>query len=302
MKKNNSHFKDLNQDQQALKRWIQALEQTNGYHYEKRLVKTSLGTTQVYGLNTHDPSLETIVLFPGFRTTALIWDLDQGLAPLAKRFRVFLVETNGQPNLSEGHSPSIHSLDYGIWAAEVLEQLEVRTTYIAGASFGGLVCLKLALVAPAKIKGAFLLNPGCFRRISLGFKNLYYNLLPIIRTTEANLRAFLNQVVFYPPNHQLSEDGTQKLVTYLQLAIVRYKDRTEKPYYMGEQLNAVSVATYLLVGKNDILLPPALSIKNAKKHLRAHLKEVVEFEGVGHGIECYPPAIQYIVQTMEQLA
>ena len=133
-------------------------------------------------------------------------------------------------------------------------------------------------------------------------KNLYYNFLPIISPTEANIRQFLDQVVFYKPTHQLSEAGEQQLVDYVRLAITRYKDRTQKPYYMGNQLNAVAVDTYLLVGTNDLLIPPHKSIRNAKKHLGNHLKAVVEFEGVNHGIECHPPAIRYIATAIQARA
>lgn len=299
MKKRYSQFKKKDQDKQTFRRWVTTLETANGYDYEKWTIETSLGTTQIYGLNTEDTTLETLVIFPGFRTSALIWDLDQGLAPLAKKMRLFLVETNGQPNLSEGHSPSIRSLDYGKWGAEVLEQLGLASTYIAGASFGGLVCMKIALVVSSKIKGAFLLNPGCFRMVSFGLRNLYHIIVPILKPSDQNIRAFLDYMIFHKPNHQLSKDAESKLVAYLQLAISQYKDRTQKPYYMGKQLNGVSVPTYLLIGNNDPLIPPKKSIENAKKHLGEHLKAVVEWEGVGHGIECYPPAMAYIANTIQ---
>jgi pimeloyl-ACP methyl ester carboxylesterase len=300
MRKKTSYFKNPEKDQQTFRNWMQRLEQTNGYSYEQYTLKTSLGNTQVYGLNTTATHAETLVVFPGFRTTALIWDLDKGLLPLAKKCRIFLVETNGQPNLSEGYSPAVKSLDYGKWGAEVLEQLDIEQAYIAGASFGGLVCMKVALVVPQKIKAAFLLNPGCFRMVSLGLTNLFYNLLPMLHPTAQNIRKFLNKVVFCPPEHQLSAAAEALLIDYLQLALTRYKDKTEKPYYMGNQLNGIKVDTYLLVGDKDILIPPQKSIQNAKKHLGSYLKEVHLFEQVAHGIECYPPCMQYIERVIEE--
>jgi len=190
-------------------------------------------------------------------------------------------------------------LDYGRWGAEVLEQLNVQSAFIAGASFGGLVCMKISLVIPDKIKGVFLLNPGCFRMISFGIKNLYYNLLPLINTSEKNIRQFLEKVVFHKPNHRLSEASENLLIEYLLLAISKFKDNTEKPYSMGKQLNNISVDTHLLVGENDILFPPKKSIVNAKKHLHENLKSVKIFEQVGHGIECYKPCLEYIENTIK---
>lgn len=299
MKKNYSYFKTRKEDIESLQNWVFKLEQSNGYEYTKFHIETSLGKTQIYGINTEKIDLETLIIFPGYRTTSLIWDLDKGLQSLAKQTRIFLVETNGQPNLSDGYSPSIKNLDYGNWGAEVFDKLNVESAFIAGASFGGLVCMKISLIIPHKIKSAFLLNPACFRLISFGIKNIYFNLLPLINTSNKNIRKFLDEIVFHKPNHKLSEDAENLLTEYLFLAISRYKDKTEKPYDMGNQLDDISVETYLLVGENDILIPPKKSIENAKKHLQKNLKNIEIFENAGHGIECFKPCLEYIEKIIK---
>lgn len=113
-----------------------------------------------------------------------------------------MVETNGLPNLSVGSSPDIKGLGYGQWASEIFEQLKIDSAYVAGASFGGLIAMKLAMVSPAKVKVAFLLNPGCLQPFSLRLRNLYYNLLPIIAPSAKNVLTFLDNAVFCKPNHQ----------------------------------------------------------------------------------------------------
>lgn len=301
MIKKQSYFKKPEENKKTFVEWVNKLEIANGYAYEKMAIQTGLGATKVFAFNANKVELETLVIFPGFRTSALIWDLDRGLFPLSRHLRIFMVETNGQPNLSDGNSPEIKSLDYGKWGAEVFEQLGIDAAYIAGASFGGLVCMKIALVIPNKIKGAFLLNPGCFRTISFGLKNLYFNILPILRPTAQNIQKFLNQIVFCKPEHQLSETGEDLLIEYQRLAITQYKDNTQKPYYMKAQLNDVVVETYLLVGENDILIPFQKSIQNARKHLKGSLKDVQTFKNAGHGIECYKPCLDYIEQTIKRI-
>jgi len=96
-----SYLKNPNIDFQFFSNWVKKLEKQNRYEYDKISINTSLGKTQVYGLNTSNTELDTICILPGYRTTSLIWDLDCGLQNLAKSFRVFMIETNGQPNLSE---------------------------------------------------------------------------------------------------------------------------------------------------------------------------------------------------------
>ena len=277
--------------------WVKKLETHNERHYEPIQIKTSLGKTHIWGLNTSIDKLETLVIFPGARTSALFWDFDRGLDHMGKKFRIFLIETNGLPNLSEGNTPDIKTNAYGEWALEVLQALKLTQVHIAGASFGGLICMKLCLIAPHIIKTAFLLNPGCLQPFSLHPKNLYYNLLPIVNPSRKNVIKFLEQAVFCKPQHTLSETAETLLVEYEVFALKRYMDKTQKPYYMGSELEQIRVNTYLLEGSRDILFPPALSIKNAHAKI-CTLKQVFLFENVGHGIETYPKAIHTIGQTI----
>ncbi|WP_018619517.1 alpha/beta fold hydrolase [Spirosoma luteum] len=291
--KSTSYFKDEETDLNYFKNWVSQLEKTNARTYERYTLSTSLGKTNVWGLNTQQNHPDTLVIFPGARTTSLIWDFDRGLDNLKHTMKIYLIETNGLPNLSDGNTPEIHSLDYGWWATEVLNGLHIDRAFVAGASFGGLICMKLGIVSPERVNAAFLLNPGCLQPFSLKLKNLYYNLLPLLRPSESNVLTFLEQAVFYKPNHRLSPTAEKMLVDYEVFAITRYKDKTQKPYYMDRQLADVTVDTYLLEGDKDLLFPHKKSIANAKKHIKS-LKEVVVFPDVGHGIETYDKALNFI--------
>ncbi len=296
--KNNSHFKDKIEDVKYFEKWVSQLEKENQRTYERIEVHTKIGKTHVWGLNTQDNTLETLVIFPGARTTSLIWDFDKGLDNLKIKVRVFLVETNGLPNLSDGATPDIKSSDYGHWAAEVLDQLKIEKTFVAGASFGGLICMKLGIVRPEKIKAAFILNPGCLQPFSLSFKNLYYNLLPIIKPTAQNVLTFLDKAVFCKPTHSLSKQAEKMLVDYEMFALNRYKDSSQKPYYMDTELSEVKADTYLFEGDKDLLFPYEKSLANAQKHIKT-LKEVKVFNNVGHGIETYDKAMNYIGEKIK---
>ena len=296
--KSKSYFKDEKKDLSYFENWVEQLEKNNDRQYERFEIETSLGKTHLWGLYTKEEYLDTVVIFPGARTTALIWDFDKGLDNFNHKMRIFMVETNGLPNLSNGETPDIKSLDYGFWADEILEKLEIEKTFIIGASFGGLICMKLGIVKPEKIKAAFLLNPGCLQPFSLTLKNLYFNLLPIIKPTEKNVLKFLEKAVFSKPNHRLSQVSEQMLVDYEVFAISRYKDNTQKPYYMDKQLDEVKVDTYLIEGDKDLLFPFPRSIENAKRHIKT-LKETKVFSNVGHGIETYDKAMNYIGEIIK---
>lgn len=288
-----SRFKNPNKNKLFLNEWVKDLELKNGYEYDKFSVKTSLGNTQIYGLNTLTTERETLVVLPGYRTTSLIWDLDSGLQNLAKTFRIFMVEINGQPNLSDGDSPQIKTLDYGYWLNEVFIALKISKAFIAGASFGGLVCMKFAITNSEKIKAVILLNPGCLRSISFKVKNLYYNFLPIASPRKSSITKFLDAIIFNSNEKSTSKEAEQHLVKYLLFAIRNHRNKAHIPYYMKSQLQKVKVDTYLILGKKDILFPYKICLKNAKKHLGNHLKEVF-MEDFGHGIELHKPALMHI--------
>lgn len=291
-----SYFKNDTVDKEYLDAWVRRLELANKRTYEKYDLNTSLGNTRVWGVNTNVQK-ETLVIFPGARTTSLFWDFDRGLDYVAESCRIFLVETNGLPNHSDGLSPDIRSLDYGHWANEVFEALNIDKAWIAGASFGGLVCMKMGITNPEKVKAAFLLNPGCLQPFSLTFKNLYYNLLPIIRPSKKNVSLFLDKAVFSKPNHQLSPEAEKLIVDYEVFAIKRYKDNTQKPYFMEKQLAKTNIPCFLLLGDKDMLFPYKKSIENAEKYLQ-NLKDTVVFSNVGHGIETYPDSIRYMAKVI----
>jgi len=291
--KRRSYFKNNLQDIAQFNDWVSRLERVNDKIYENIFMTTSLGTTKVWGLNTENKDVPSLVIFPGARTTPLFWDFDNNLQYLSNDLRIYLVETNGLPNNSDGNTPDIKSLDYGHWAAEVLDNLNLKQTYIAGASFGGLICMKLAITNPNKIKAAFLLNPGCLQPFSMKLSNLYYNLLPILFPSKKNVRKFLDKAVFSKPHHSLSVMANELIVDYELFALTRYKDNTQKPYYMNDELLKVKADTYLLVGDKDLLFPYQKSIENAKRKISS-LKDVVIYGNVGHGIETYSEAIRYI--------
>jgi pimeloyl-ACP methyl ester carboxylesterase len=290
---NTSKFKDEKADHAYFENWVGQLEKNNGRKYERYEIQTSLGKTMVWGHQTSENPPNTLVIFPGARTTSLFWDFDKGLDNLGQELRIFMVETNGLPNLSEGNTPDINSLDYGVWATEVFDQLKIQKAYIAGASFGGLICMKFGMLSPERIQAAFLLNPGCLQPFSLTLKNLYYNLLPILVTTEKNVSKFLDQAVFSKPNHQLSSISEKMIIDYEVFAIARYIDKTQKPYFMNKELEKVQVETYLLLGDKDLLFPFQKSVDHAKGLIKS-LKEVKIYSKVGHGIETFDKAMNYI--------
>ena len=296
--KSTSSFKNPEAGALFFENWVRQVETLNDTGYERIDIHTALGKTVVWGINTHMTASKTLVIFPGFRTCSMFWDMDHALAPLKKHYRIFLVDTNGQPCLSEGNTPDIKSNDYGTWAAEVLQQLSIKKAVVAGASFGGLVCLKLCLVAPHVVEKAVLLNPGCLQPFSLSFKNLYYNLLPLFFPSEKNVEKFLDNAVFYKNYHKVSEAAKKLIIDYEYYVITQFIDKAQKPYAMHQQdLKNIQSDVYLILGDKDILFPYKKSMEVAKKYIKT-LREIFVIPNTGHGIETSKEAIGILSEIM----
>jgi pimeloyl-ACP methyl ester carboxylesterase len=280
-----SAFKDPHAARRFFSEWVRQVSDSNDTSYEKINVDTCLGNTVVWAINRERTDLKTIVIFPGFRTCGLFWDVDNTLGVLKKDFRIFLVDINGQPCLSDGATPDIKTNDYGKWAARLLDGLSIEKAIVAGASFGALVCLKLCMVAPELVEKSILLNPGCLQPFSVSLKNLYYNFLPLVRPTRKNIDAFLDNAIFYRGKHVVSKAAKELINRYELFAITQFKNKAQMPYPLDKnELIEVRSDVYLLVGDKDILFPYKKSIQVARKYIR-NLKEVHIVKDTGHGIE-----------------
>lgn len=294
-----SYFRNESERNTFFERWVKEIAHVSGSEYHQLRLNTKLGTTVVWSIENDKPDAETLVIFPGFRTSSLFWDLDNALAPLKKTCRIFLVETNGQPNLSDGPSPDVKGDGYGQWAAEVLDCLSISKANIAGASFGALVCLKLCIVKPAVVDKVILLNPGCLQPFSMKPKNLYYNLLPIVFPSRRNISKFVDKAVL-GADHKLTDRSRDLLVDFEEFALKYYVDETEKPYAMdAQELSRITSDVYLLVGDCDILFPFRKSIANAKKHIST-LRDTYILPDTGHGIETSHYAMEIIQDIINE--
>ncbi len=294
-----SSFKNQAKAEEFFKNWYKRISELNQTNYERIEIESLLGKTVVWGINSDKKDLKTLVIFPGFRTCGFFWDFDNGLAELRKKYRIFLVDVNGQPSLSDGNAPAIKSNDYGIWAADLLKKLGIEKTVIAGASFGGLVCAKLCLVAPEIVEKTVLLNPGCLQPFSMSLKNLYYNILPLVSPGRKNVESFLDNAVFYKDHHKLSPGFKEIIIDYELFAIKEYKDKTQKPYAMStEDLGNIKSDMYLLLGDKDILFPTQKSKSVAEANIKS-LKKTYIVQDTGHGIETSKEAMKILGDIME---
>lgn len=290
--KRKSYFRNPKADKNWCSQWVSRLEAHNGKKYEHIQLKTILGITHVWHLNPEKSPGDCLVIFSGERTTGLFWDLDNALAGLARDCCIFIVETNGQTNLSEGFTTELHDHSYGKWAAEVIQKLGIDRANIAGSGFGALVCMKLALYAKDRVKSMFLLNPAGVETPAKGRRNLAQRLWPSVFSSRENVMRYMENVYFSKPTHALPEVFEELAIDYHFFSLLRHSSSFKRGYTMIGDLKKLDVETYLFLGENDTMYPHKQMLAHAQKRF-GNLKELMLLPA-GHGLETYAPMADLI--------
>ncbi len=278
-----SKYKNEN-SRKWLETWLKDVLRTNNLDYERLEVETFLGKTRVLAKNHERQDLEPVIFLPGGRTSGIFWDINKNLAPLYDDFRIYLVDVNGQPGLSDGSAPPIDSDGYGRWLQELAGGLELKQTNFVGASFGGSLIMKLGEVDCRLIKRAVMCNPAGFVNISIKPRNLYYLLMPLLLPSKKSVMNFLDKIAF-DPSFAFDEQKREQLAEFILYTNMYFQMGAENPRpFADETLKKLNAPSYLILDRDDIFIPQQKTYERAAK-LLPDLRETVWLEKHGHGIE-----------------
>ncbi len=278
-----SRYKNEN-SRRWIERWLNDVLRTNNLEYERFEVETFLGKTSVLAQNHERADMEAVIFLPGGRTCGIFWDINNNLAPLYNDFRIYLVDVNGQPGLSDGNAPMLDSDGYGRWLKELVEGLGLDDANFVGASFGGSLIMKLAEVDNSLIKRAVMCNPAGFVNISLNPRNLYYLLAPMLLPSKKSVMNFLNKIAF-SDGFDLDAKKREQLAEFILYTNTYFQMGAENPKpFADETLRKLKAPTYLILDRDDIFIPQKKTSARAAK-LLPNLQETVWLEKHGHGIE-----------------
>jgi pimeloyl-ACP methyl ester carboxylesterase len=147
----------------AIMNWYDEAISTIDCAVESRFVRTRFGWTHMLVAGPADGA--PLVLIPGVAGCAPVWR--RQLPAFARHFRVYAVDIVGQPGRSDPNPPSFLNDDYVDWLCDVLDGLQIRSAHLAGTSVGGWVALRMALVAPERVRKIVMLSPTGVSRAKL---------------------------------------------------------------------------------------------------------------------------------------
>src|SRR5688572_31406189 len=110
----------------ALKEWT--------VPFESRYISTRHGRTHVIICGSEDAP--PLVIYHGWGGSSAGAKDEYNLPELGKTFRLYFVDTIGQPGRSAPNRPPTTGAAYGEWALDVLDGLSLAHVYMAGISGG----------------------------------------------------------------------------------------------------------------------------------------------------------------------
>lgn len=242
--------------------------------FEDIYVETRFGLSHV--IKTGNKEGKPVLLFHGGNSTAPYYLA--GFRDLLEHFCIYTVDTIGHPGKSAQTVLSAKTMDYGVWASDVITALGFEKICCIGGSYGGGVLVKLMCVSPEKVEKSVLIVPSGISNVStfhvminMGIPMMMY----IITKNEYWLR---KTILLMAMDEKNIDEDTYEMVKYsFKHAVVKAGLPSNVPQ---EELKKFTSPTLLIAAENDCLFPGEKVINKAKMIL-PNLKTVL-LHGQGH--------------------
>lgn len=232
--------------------------------YEPMDIPGRYGRTHLIASGPEDAP--TLVLLHMFFASLTQWA--SNIADLSRDYRVYAIDVMGQPSKSIPGRPLKSREDCGAWLSEVLDALNIESTNLVGASFGGWITLNYALDAPERLDKIALLSPAG-------------GLLPLVK--QFYVRSMLNKLIprrfvmesflrWSTYQENLRDPGTRLMMycigeqMYLGSKYFRLQTGVG-PWivFSDEELRAMRVPTLLLIGQQEAYYDPKAALERARR-------------------------------------
>jgi pimeloyl-ACP methyl ester carboxylesterase len=226
---------------------------------------------------------EPLLLIGGFGCDHMIWS--QVAAVLSSRYAVISFDNRGMGQSSPSAGPySIRDLADD--AAALLDAIGIEQAHVAGHSMGGQIAQELALTRPDMV-GSLLLLSSCAKCDERN-KSLIeeHGRLPAIahtRTCALLIMPWLYTSSFYSRPGAIDEllDWILKYPYQPTPTELERQSRAINAFDAVDRIGGINCPTLVMVGEEDIMIPPVFSRSLADSIPHAQFQIV---PGTGHGL------------------
>jgi pimeloyl-ACP methyl ester carboxylesterase len=210
---------------------------------------TRFGTTHVIASGPADAP--PLVLLGSMMASATVWRAN--VATLSRHFRVYAVDVIGEPNKSEPTARILTRSGFAEWFTDVLDELRIDKTSIAGNSYGGFLAINQASLTPDRVRRIVLLSPAAVFAPIWAF---YWNLIqPGFLTWIANGVAIDPLDANWGDLVNLARiEGTP--VNFVPPRVLR-----------RSELRRIRVPTLLLIGDQEVIYKPHATLRRALRRM-----------------------------------
>jgi pimeloyl-ACP methyl ester carboxylesterase len=218
-------------------------------------VSTRFGSTHVNACGPREKP--AMILLPGFGANSTMWF--PNVAALSSQYRIFAVDTNGQPGKSLP-SQKLTASNSADWMTEVLDGLGLEKAHLVGVSLGGWLALRFAIQEPERVARVVLLDPAAsFEKMSASF--FWHSFLPIMvhPTRSGLIRYFRWMTRGYAVNEKWGE------LMLLGILDTRPQPPIRPVVFSDEDLHCVQAPTLLLIGGRSVIYAPRRVYRRATR-------------------------------------
>ncbi|HKH36267.1 MAG TPA: alpha/beta hydrolase [Rubrobacter sp.] len=211
----------------------------------------------------------TLVLLHMFFTSLAQWV--GNIADLSRDYRVYAIDVIGQPSKSIPDQPLKTRQDCVGWLSGILNALEIESTNMVGASFGGWFTLNYALGAPKRLNKIALLSPagGLLPLVKQFYvRSMLNNFIPRRFVMDSFLRWSTYQENLRDPSTRLIMNClTDQMYLgskyfHLQMGVGPWI------VFSDEELRGMQVPTLLLIGQQEAYYDPKVVLERARRLIR----------------------------------
>jgi pimeloyl-ACP methyl ester carboxylesterase len=206
--------------------------------HETLYLDTRIGRT--FALACGEKTAPPLVLLHGSTSNSLTWAGD--IAAYSRHYRVYAVDTPGEPGKSEPNRPPWEGPAYAEWLEDVLEKLGIDKVVLVGLSEGGWLAAKFAAHKPEQVTKLVLLTPGGIAQPRLSW---ILRVIPLAMLGKWGIKQ-INKIVFN------NEPIPPEVEEFMILLFTHFKARTDLlPILSDEALQRLNMPVFLLVGDKD---------------------------------------------------
>lgn len=235
-------------------------------HYEKVLaelpfatkgqtVKTRLGATRIHSAG--NPDNPVLIVLPGMSIAGpMMLDFFKDYQP---HFHLIAPDLVGQPGRSQDRIMPKTRHAYAQWLADVMDELDIESAHMAGASFGASISLDMAAMTPERVKKMALIVPAGLT------PSLPYTGIVALFLTWLLYRYLPYRPVLRSLASPLAKSMTEENLDYLDVVLRRtafWRHRPAGPFG-PDDLSAYKTPVFLVQSGRDIMFPHTPTRQNA---------------------------------------